>query len=206
MVCFVTTASWLSGAGFQKMRAWLRKWCSEIWVVSLSPEGYRGNASSLVFQKLPHEIAVVCAVRVPTTDTTPAEVWFREVAPGNRKAKFAELENISIRDHAWTECPKETRAPFKPVGKASWLSYPAIHDLLPWSSPGVAPHRSWAVSPDPETLKKRWRTLITESNHEHKRMLFHETRDRKVERIVPPVSLVTHPTPHQSPRKPTSRA
>ena len=41
VVCFVTTAAWLSGDGFQQMRAWLRQQSSEIWVVSLSPEGHQ---------------------------------------------------------------------------------------------------------------------------------------------------------------------
>ena len=193
VVCFVTTAAWLSGAGFQKMRSWLREWCSEIWVVSLSPEGFRGKASSLVFESVPHEIAVVCATRSPSTDAAPADVWFREVSPGNRKAKFLELETISIADPGpWIECPREPRAPFKPAGKATWLSYPAIHDLLPWSSPGVSANRGWPTSPDPDTLKQRWRALITESNLDHKRALFKETRDRKTDRTVP-TGLPGHP-------------
>ncbi len=186
VVCFVTTAAWLNGPGFQKMRSWLRERCSEIWVVSLSPEGFRGIASSLVFEETQHEVAVVCAARATSTDTTPADVWFREVSPGHRKDKFLEFETISIEDsRSWIECPTESRAPFKPAGKDIWLSCPAIHDLLPWSSPGVLANRPWPTSPDPDTLKQRWRALITEANHEHKRTLFKETRDRKIDRTVP---------------------
>lgn len=183
VVCFVTTAAWLSGDGFQQMRAWLRRWCSEIWVVSLSPEGHQPDVPTRMFEQVQHEIAVVCAVRSPEADEKPATVWFREVAPGTRITKFAELETIGIGgDHAipWTRCPDRWRARFKPVGSEEWLSCPSIGDLLPWSSPGVKANRGWPMSPDTETLMRRWNTLVAESDAHQKETLF-EGKDRKIE-------------------------
>ena len=186
VVCLVTTAAWLSGDGFQQMRAWLRRWCSEIWVVSLSPEGHQPDVPTRMFEQVQHEIAVVCAVRSPTADGQPATVWFQEVATGTRSAKFAELDTIGIGGDAagaWARCPRGERAPFKPAGEDFWRSCPSIHDLLPWSSPGVLANRGWPTSPDADTLTRRWSTLVSETDPERKRELFKETRDRNIDRI-----------------------
>ena len=185
VVCFVTTAAWLNGDGFQKMRAWLRQWSSEIWVVSLSPEGHQPDVPTRMFEQVQHEIAVVCAVRSPEADETPAAVWFRELAPGTRTAKFAELQTIAIGNEStptWTRCPLSLRAPFKPAGEEIWRSCPSISDLLPWSSPGVLANRGWPTAQDSQTLDKRWSELISEADEERKRALFKETRDRKIHR------------------------
>ena len=208
VVCFVTTAAWLSGDGFQQMRAWLRQHCSEIWVVSLSPEGHQPDVPTRIFEQVQHETAVVCAVRSPGTDETPATVWFRQVAPGARSAKFAELETIGVDGHmaaaateavpaapvptalgsgghaasGWIRCPQSLRAPFKPAGGDVWRSCPSIHDLLPWSSPGVQANRGWPTSPDSDTLVRRWGVLVSEPEASKKRALFKETRDRTIRR------------------------
>ena len=185
VVCFVTTAAWLSGSGFQGMRSWLRHWCSEIWVVSLSPEGHQPDVPTRMFEQVQHEIAVVCAVRSPRTDTSAATVRFREVAPGNRDEKFAELATMGITDDspkAWSECPTDWRASFKPAGQHIWRTCPSIHDLLPWSSPGVLANRGWPTSPDSGTLERRWNELIAESDLERKKALFNETDSRTIDR------------------------
>lgn len=184
VVCFVTTAAWLRGDGFQKMRAWLRQQCSEIWVVSVSPEGFRSPVPSLIFEEVQHEVAVVCAVRAPQTDETAATVWFREVQPGTRGDKFAELDNIGIDNGArpsWIRCPSSERAPFTPAGTAAWRSCPSIHNLLPWSSPGVLANRGWPTAADAGTLKERWQKLIAEPREDRKKALFKETDARALE-------------------------
>ena len=183
VVCFVTTAAWLSGNGFQGIRSWLRHWCSEIWVVSLSPEGHQPDVPTRMFEQVQHEIAVVCAVRSLNTDESAATVRFREIAPGNRAAKFAELAAIGITDdspRAWTECPNEWRASFKPAGQHIWRTCPSLHDLLPWSSPGVLANRGWPTAQDSDTLERRWNELVAETDEERKKSLFKETRDRKI--------------------------
>ena len=185
VVCLVTTAAWLSGDGFQQMRGWLRRCCSEIWVVSLSPEGHQPDMPTRMFEQVQHEIAVVCAARSPDTDDTPATVWFREVTPGTRNAKFTELETIAIGGDgapAWVRCPDRLRAPFKPAGEEVWRSCPSAHDLLPWSSPGVLANRGWPTAVDSDTLKRRWNELVTESDDVRKKALFKETRDRTIHR------------------------
>lgn len=185
VVCFVTTGAWLGGDGFQQMRSWLRRWCSEIWVVSLSPEGHQPDVPTRMFEGVQHEIAIVCAVRSPQTNEEPASVWFREVAPGTRSDKFAELATIGISgDEAlsWTGCPRSERAPFKPAGEDVWRSCLAIDDLMPWSSSGVLANRGWPTAQDSRTLEKRWNELITEPDTDRKKVLFKENGPHTVER------------------------
>ena len=185
VVCFVTTAPWLTGDGFQQMRSWLRRWCSEIWVVSLSPEGHQPDVRTRVFEGVQHEIAVVCAVRSPNTNETPSIVRFHELAPDTRDVKFAELGRIEIDGDSpqlWIECPNDWRAPFKPEGTSVWRFCPSIHDLLPWSSSGVLAQRGWPTSPDSATLDKRWDELIAESDPARQRTLFKETDSRNIDR------------------------
>lgn len=216
VVCFVTTAGWLSGDGFQKMRASLRQWCSEIWVVSLSPEGHQPDVPTRMFEGVQHEIAVVCAVRSLETDKNPATVRFREIMPGTRTAKFAELATISIDGGStstcgngqWDLCPQDWRSSFKPAGKGIWRSYPSIHDLLPWSSPGVKANRGWPTAQDQNTLRDRWNELIAESDTKRKRDLFKENGPHTIERrltrnladfpndaVATPISEETKPCP-----------
>ena len=185
VVCFVTTAGWLSGDGFQQMRSWMRQWCSEIWVVSLTPEGHQPDVPTRMFEQVQHEIAVVCAVRSPKPDQTSATVWFRQVTSGTRTAKFAELATISINSDStseWNLCPNDWRAPFKPAGKDLWQACPSIHHLLPWSTPGAKANRGWPSAQDSQTLERRWHELIAETEEGRKKTLFRETRDRKIHR------------------------
>ena len=185
VVCFVTTAPWLSGDGFQKMRSWLRQWCSEIWVVSLSPEGHQPDVRTRIFEGVQHEIAVVCAVRSPHTHETPAVVRFREVAPGSRNTKLTELDQIGLTGAApqsWIDCPNGWRAPFTPEGMATWRRCPAIHDLLPWSASGILAQRGWPTSTDSGTLERRWDELVGEPDRERQRILFRETDSRTIDR------------------------
>lgn len=185
VVCFVTTAPWLSGDGFQQMRSWLRQRCSEIWVVSLSPEGHQPDVRTRVFEGVQHEIAVVCAVRSPQTDETPAAVRFQEVAPGSRSAKFAELDRIEIASgstQSWIDCPSGWREPFKPAGMKIWRSCPSIQDLLPWSASGVLAQRGWPTSTDSNTLRRRWDELVGEPSRQRKQTLFKKTESRTIDR------------------------
>ena len=211
VVCFVTTAGWLNGDGFQQMRAWLRQWCSEIWIVSLSPEGHQPDVRTRMFEQVQHEIAVVCAVRSPEADDTPATVWFREVAPGVRSAKFAELETIGVSGGAaaaWTPVPTSLRAAFKPAGEGVWRLCPSVHELLPWSTPGVKANRGWPTAQDSNTLRDRWNELVAESDTNRKRVLFKENGSNTIERrfstnlpdfpneaVAAPISTETNPCP-----------
>ena len=178
-VCFVTSAAWLKGVGFRKMRRWLRENCSDIWVVDLSPEGFRPDVPTRIFQKVQHEICVVTAVRTPgTSNAQPAAVRFRQVSPGLREEKFVELnEAIGVAGPNWIDCPQGWGDPFTPSGEDVWEQAPAIGDLLPWSTSGVAGNRTWPINPDSDVLTIRWNELVTAPDRETMRERLKATQD-----------------------------
>ena len=61
IVCFITVAGFLNGAGFEKMRDDLRRSCDEIWVIDCSPEGHQPKVSTRVFQGVQQPVCIVLA-------------------------------------------------------------------------------------------------------------------------------------------------
>jgi hypothetical protein len=48
----------------------------------------------------------------------------------------------------------------------------------------VKTHRTWVISPDAQTLEKRWNVLRNEKDPEKKEHLFHSDRDRHITKVV----------------------
>jgi hypothetical protein len=182
-VCFVTSAAWLKGLGFRQMRQWLRERCSDIWVVDLSPEGFRPDVPTRIFQEVQHEICVVTAVRAPnTTSDQPAAIRYREVTPGLREEKFAELAGaVELSGAGWVDCPEGWSDPFSPAGDDHWEQAPTLSDLVPWGTSGVTGNRTWPINPDREVLTARWQELIASSDKDKMRELLKTTRDRDID-------------------------
>ena len=76
VVCYITAAGFLNGPGFEKMRADLRRDCSEIWVIDCSPEGHQPPVPTRIFEGVQQPVCIVLAARPPGTDATPARVRF----------------------------------------------------------------------------------------------------------------------------------
>lgn len=175
IVSFITTTGFLTGPGFQQMRGWLRGTCTELWVLHLTPEGHQAPPHMQVFEQMRQPVGIVTAVRSgDTSSKTPAVVRYRQVAPGKREDKFAELATISPDEPGWNACLDWERAPFLP-GSEGYLAMPPIEELLPWSHNGVSCNRTWPISPSKVILKERWETLIEAETESHKRALLKET-------------------------------
>lgn len=181
IVSFITTTGFLTGPGFQQMRAWLRGTCTEIWVLHLTPEGHQAPPDMQVFEQMRQPVAIVTAVRnAGTSSKAPAVVRYLQVAPGKRENKFAELATITPDDPGWDTCLDWERAPFLP-GSEGYLAMPPIEDLLPWSHNGVSCNRTWPISPSKPILKKRWETLIEAETASRKRTLLKETPSTRLD-------------------------
>ncbi|WBY08628.1 N-6 DNA methylase [Sphingomonas sp. 7/4-4] len=174
IVCYITVAGFLNGPGFQKMRADLRRDCDEIWIIDCSPEGHQPEVATRVFQGVQHPVCIVLASRSPANDPgKPARVRFRALAKGRREAKFEELGKITLDAKGWNDCSADWRAPFLPASAGGWSNYLPLDVALGDFGSGVMPGRTWAVSPDPATLERRWDTLVKEANADNKEALFH---------------------------------
>ena len=157
IVCFITVAGFLNGPGFEKMRDDLRRACSDIFVIDCSPEGRQPDVPTRIFEGVQQPVCIVLAARKLGKDNkTPARVRFRALPKGRREEKFAALAALSLDAKDWIDCPPGWREPFLPEHGEGWASYAPIGNLFEWSSSGVTPHRMWPISPDRETLGRRW--------------------------------------------------
>ncbi|MDD9908867.1 MAG: N-6 DNA methylase [Ahrensia sp.] len=184
IVCFITVAGFLNGPGFQKMREQLRRDCSDIWVIDCSPEGHQPTVSTRIFQGVQQPVCIVLAARTPEKDRSkPASLHFMELPEGHReKLKFKALETLSFGSSGWVPGPKGWRDPFLGESASLWATMPALEELMDYSVSGVTTHRTWVIAPDKESLIKRWDRLKAEKDVSRKAMLFHEDRDRRVDR------------------------
>lgn len=173
IICFITVAGFLNGLGFQKMRDYLRRTCDDIWVIDCSPEGHQPDVNTRIFQGVQQPVCIVLASRsVKSEAETPAHVRFQALPASTQIEKFAALEKLTLSTGAWIDCPSEWRAPFLPASMGAWATYPALEDLFIYNGSGVMPGRTWIISPDSESLQRRWQKLIR-AREDEKESLFH---------------------------------
>jgi hypothetical protein len=174
IVCFITVAGFLNGPGFEKMRDDLRRTCSEIWVVDCSPEGHQPEVATRIFQGVQQPVCIVLTARkLGKNNEEPALVRFHALPKGPREEKFAALENLSLDNASWVDCPSGWRDPFLPAATGAWAIFPELNELFIYDGSGVMPGRTWVIAPDAGSLKERWSALVKESDPVEKEHLFH---------------------------------
>jgi hypothetical protein len=185
IVCYITVSGFLNGPGFQKMRAELRRDCSEIWIIDCSPEGHQPEVGTRIFQGVQHPVCIVLAARAPGKDrNAPATVRYRRLAEGRREAKFDELTALRLDDEDWQSVSPDWRASFLAARSGDWAEFPPLTDLFLTSTPGIKTHRTWVIAPDAGTLSIRWDTLRSEPDPEKKAKLFHSDDARSPHSVV----------------------
>lgn len=173
VVCFITVAGFLNGPGFQKMRDYLRRTASEIWVIDCSPEGHQPEVNTRIFEGVQQTVCIVLVSRTSATDNEiPATVKYIALPEGHRRDKFTALSDLKLDSSAWLDCSSEWRESFLPEATGAWSTYPALDDLFVWNGSGVMPGRTWIIAPDQESLEQRWQTLINAPAYK-KEDLFH---------------------------------
>jgi hypothetical protein len=174
IVCYITVAGFLNGPGFQKMREQLRRECDEIWVIDCSPEGHQPEVATRIFQGVQHPVCITIASRSPENDPDkPARVHYRSLAKGRREAKFDEMKAIALASKGWVDGASDWRAPLLPELTGGWADFVPLDSIIGDVGPGVMPGRTWAISPDKETLERRWSRLLNEQDLVLKEKLFH---------------------------------
>lgn len=187
VICFITTSGYLRGPGFKGMRAYLRRTCSEGWIINVSPEGMRPDVPTRVFPGVQHPLAIAIFVRRADTDPgVPADIRYTQVT-GHREDKYTQLAALTLSSDAWKPVRTGWDAPFLPAADSAWDAFPALGDLFCWTAPGIKPNRTWVYAPSPELLERRWQRLVSEPDAEKKRVLFKESRDRKLDTVVGPL-------------------
>ncbi|MFI0982773.1 type ISP restriction/modification enzyme [Streptomyces sp. NPDC021093] len=192
IVALITNSGFLDSKGAAGMRHYLRESADEGWIIGLSPEGAYSDTRTRVFQAVKREVCIAVFVRRGPPDLErPARVWRLDAPAGFREEKFGWLNGLGIAGHLngtqWRPCGSGWTAPFQAVDAAEWAAMPPVDALLPWTSSGNKNNRSWPVSPSPDVLRERWRTLVL-APPSTKANLLKSTRDRhpdKPERPLP---------------------
>lgn len=154
VVCFVTTAGFLRGRGFKGMREYLRRTCSEGWVIDLSPEGVQPSVQTRLFPGVQQQLAVALFVRRSDASPDVAATIHYSALFGRRDEKYQQLAALDLRSDAWRPVRDGWQAPFTPRAQTRWDDFPALGDLLPWTKPGVQANRTWVCGPDVEALRE----------------------------------------------------
>jgi hypothetical protein len=185
VVCFITVAGFLNGPGFQRMREDLRRDSCELWVIDCSPEGHQPDVPTRIFQGVQQPVCIVLAARSANKNReVPAQLRYVSLPKGAREKKFKALAELSIGSSSWESGASGWRDPFLPEQSGAWPIFPLLSDFFIWSGLGVKTHRTWVISPDPQTLERRWDVLRKEKNTEKKEHLFHADRDRYIAKPV----------------------
>ncbi|MDV3357291.1 type ISP restriction/modification enzyme [Dietzia sp. IN118] len=186
VVCYITTSGYLRGPGFKGMREYLRRTTSEGWIIDVSPEGMRPDVSTRIFPGVQQPLAIAIFTRRADCDpNVPAPVHYTALH-GHRAEKYAALTGLGLDDEHWRDARPDWQAPFTPAAESAWDDYPAVNDLLPWSSPGVKGNRNWIIDPMAEVLARRWRTLRAAAPDERP-SYFKESRDARLDRGKKPL-------------------
>lgn len=193
VVSFISASSYISGAAFCGMREHLRRICDEVWILDLGGEGHAEPREENVFA-IRTPVAIAVAVRTkPVNAARPAQVRYARIQ-GSRDAKLAALDAINgFESLSWQTCPDGWQAPFLPTPTPSKVArqgtsrqheaggyhgWPLLTDLMPWQHSGMQLKRTWPIAPDENTLRRRWRGLLTA---EDRGIAFRETNDRKID-------------------------
>jgi hypothetical protein len=177
IVSFISASSYLDGDAFCGIREYMRHQCDEIWILDLGGEGRGTRKSDNVFA-IQTPVAIAVAVRAKTAQKDkPARVHYARIE-GDRDTKLAALDAITdFSKVKWQDCPDDWQVPFRPAGKGEYFDWPLLTDLMPWQHSGVECKRTWPIALDEETLRRRWRALLTADD---RGKMFRETGDRLV--------------------------
>ncbi|WP_263165066.1 type ISP restriction/modification enzyme [Streptomyces sp. SCSIO ZS0520] len=193
VVCFVSTGGFIRGAGFQGMRSYLRRTCTEGWVIDLTPETKRPPTNSRFFPGVQQELAIAIFVRRQDERQDETAPVHYIAVHGTRQSKEEQLHNLHINDPGWRTSRPAEPAPFTPASQNGWDTFPALTELIPWCKPGIKPNRNWVISPSKTVLHRRWNRLVQERDPATKQALFKETGDRTLDKEA--LQIPGHPHP-----------
>jgi hypothetical protein len=184
VVALICPGGFTFGPGFAGMREYLRRTTDEGWIIDLSPEGHQPPMNTRAFTGNQQPICVAVFIRRgEMTPDRPAHVS-RTAVRGNLNDKFRALTNLSWDNDLWEESMSGWTDPFTTPSDTSWDAMPALVQLMPWTSPGIKPNRTWVYAPSAQTLRDRWNAIIS-ADASDKAAWFIEGRDTSLPLVKP---------------------
>ena len=187
VVAFITPASLLKSQAFSGIRGYLRRTCDEGWIIDLSPEGNRPPSNTRIFgADVGRQLCIAIFTRFGKPQPARAAEVHYLALHGSRQQKIERLENVGLLDRGWEACGTEWNSNFLPAPTQGWAQFAPLNDVMPWRSRGITPGRTWVYAPTADVLKRRWSDFIS-ANTELRRLMFHESRDRTLDKRVGPL-------------------
>lgn len=187
VIGMITASSWLSGPGLFGLRELVRDMCDEVWICDLGGDNRGSQPEDNVFA-IETPVAIAILIRDGASDPgTPARIRYRRIR-GARAEKLDALDTVmppATSEVEWDELPSSRGALFvSSAAGEEWEAMPALRDLLPWQQPGAMLNRTWPVSADPDTLKRRW-AVFMEADSDRRAQLYPDPRSgRKTTTVV----------------------
>lgn len=180
IVTFITASSFIAGPGFVGVREVMRKTFDEIWVIDLGGDNLGTRKTPNVFN-IQTPVAITIGVRGKVGDpASPAKAHYARVDSDTREGKLSTLDAVDqFSSLVWRDCPNDWKAPFLPVGKGDFFTWPKLEDIFPWHYNGTQWFRGWTVAPTEELLRRRVREIVNAKGVQ-KKTLFKESAHRKI--------------------------
>ena len=184
IVSFITASSYLKGPGFSGVRQLMRQTFDDLWIIDLGGDNLGARKTPNVFSiRSPVAIAVGVRGRKPNPDV-PATVRYARIDARTRQAKLGEIDTVKGFDSIiWRECAPDWQAAFQPSGQGTFFDWPKLTDIFPFHTAGAVYYRNWPIAESPDVLQSRWEKL-TASPATERKVLYKESRDRKIDYIV----------------------
>lgn len=202
VIGFITPSAWLTVDGLVGMRHYLRGVVDHLYVIDLGGDNRGARKEPNVFA-IQTPVAITIAVRDGSRGTEDASVWYRRIR-GDRLSKLAQLHPerhpehphagapILLDDDGWQPVVADRAGTISAAATPIWSAYPDIEDLVPWAVPGIRPNRTWVYAPDPSVLKRRWDTLVNETDAARKEALFRPSYHATFEGTYPSLPGFPH--------------
>ncbi len=180
IISFITASSYLRGPGFVSMRRRMREAFDKLWIIDLEGDNLGARKTENVFN-IQTPVAIAIGIKTSESNSdTPAEAWYTKII-GTRDDKLAALKDFKDFNHVnWQACFEEWEKPFLPQNAGDYFSYPLITDIFPWQHSGSQYKRKWPIASQAVILNQRWQILVSEDDLEKRKILFKESRDRKI--------------------------
>lgn len=156
-------------------------------MIDLTPEGKRPPANTAVFA-IETEVAIGIFVRKHGELREAPATIHHATLTGSADEKTKALNELNLDSPAWRPVRSAWTAPFLPAADSDWDHWPAVGDLMPWSTTGIGPNRRWVYATSVDILNKRWRLLVAEHDAQRKAKLFKETFHASLDRPKAPLS------------------
>lgn len=156
VVAFITSAAWLRGPVFEKMRSYMREG-NNVWVVYLGGE-LKNNTpgDENIFSQITIGTAICIVVKAPHLGQ--GQLRYKSLS-GSRVSKFEWLNNNGLFDDDWLTLDIAQDEPITEGKSSEWREFVSIIDLIPFQANGIYQQRTWVNDASKKVLKERWEKL-----------------------------------------------